>query len=78
MAEIFGDLERALANLYRYRWPISFGLLLAVTAAVACCYRKGWHLTVWERRRAVAIVATPALGALLVALLVPRIALVHQ
>ena len=48
MAEIFGDLERALANLYPYRWPISFGLLLAVTVAVAYCYRKGWHLTVWE------------------------------
>ena len=67
MAEIFGDLERALANLYPYRWPISFGLLLAVTAAVAYGYRKGWHLVVWERRRAVAIIGTPALAAFLVA-----------
>ena len=67
MAEIFGDLERSLADLYPYRWPISFGLLLVATAAAAYGYRQGWHLIVWEHRRAVAIIGTPALGALLVA-----------
>ena len=67
MAEFFGDLERAFADLYPYRWPILFGLLLAATGIAAYGYRKGTHLIVWQHRVAVAIVGTPALGALVVA-----------
>ena len=67
MAEFFGDIERGLAQLYPYRWPILFGILLVVTGVVAYSYRKGWHLNVWRHRVAVAIVGTPALAAVLVA-----------
>ena len=67
MAEFFGDIERALADLYPYRWPLTFGFLLVATAVAAYGYRKGWHLLVWQHRRAVVIVGTPALAAVVVA-----------
>ncbi len=67
MTEFFGDIERVFADLYPYRWPILFGLLLLVTGVTAYGFRKGWHLVVWRRRIAFAIVGTPALGALVVA-----------
>ena len=67
MAEFFGDIERALADLYVYRWPISFGILLLVTGVTVWGYRKGWHMVIWKHRLAVSIVGTPALAALLIA-----------
>ena len=67
MTEFFGDLERVFADLYPYRWPLTFGILLVVTAVVAYGYRKGLHLVVWQHRVAVSIVGTPALAAVVVA-----------
>lgn len=67
MAEFFGDLERLLADLYPYRWPLTFGALLAVTVIAAYGYRKGWHMVVWRHRVGVAIVGTPGLAAIIVA-----------
>ena len=67
MTEFFGDIERAFADLYPYRWPILFGLLLVATAASTYGFRQGWHLVVWRHRVGFAIVGTPALGALIVA-----------
>ena len=67
MAEFFGDIERFFAGLYPYRWPLTFGALLIATGIVAYGYRKGWHLVVWRRRLAVAIIGTPALAAIVVA-----------
>ena len=67
MTEFFGDIERTFADLYPYRWPIAFGILLVVTAITAYGYRTGWHLVVWRNRLAVSIVGTPALAAIVVA-----------
>ena len=66
MAEFFGDIERFLADLYPYRWPLTVLALLALTAAVAFAYRKALHLWVWQRRIAVAIIGTPVLALLVV------------
>ena len=67
MAEFFGDIERFFADLYPYRWALTIGALMAVTAAVAFGYRKGWHMALWRRRLAVAIIGTPVLAAVVVA-----------
>ena len=67
MTEFFGGIERGLAQLYPYRWPILFGILLVLTGITAYGYRKGLHLVIWRRRIAVAIVGTPTLGAIIVA-----------
>jgi hypothetical protein len=66
MTEFFGDLERFIADLYPYRWPLTFGLLLVMTAITAYGYRRGLHLQVWRHRVAVSIVGTPALAAVIV------------
>lgn len=58
---IFGDLERFAADLYPYRWPITIGLLIALAAAVAHAYNRGWHLVVWQHKLASAIIAIAVL-----------------
>lgn len=58
----FGDVERFLADLYPYRWPILAGLLALTAAAVAVAYARGWHLVVVRHWRATAIVGTPLLA----------------
>ena len=67
----FGDVERVLADLYPYRWWITIGVVVALTAVVAVGYRMGWHKVIWRHSLAVAIrrhklaaavVATPLLG----------------
>ena len=65
MAEFFGDIERFLADLYPYRWPLTVLTLLVLTGVVAFGYRKGWHMVVWRHRIAVAIIGTPVLVLLL-------------
>ena len=67
MTEFFGDIERFIADLYPFRWPLTFGVLLVVTAITVYGYRKGWHMVVWRHRVAVSIVGTPALAAVVVA-----------
>ena len=59
---IFGDLERFVADLYPYRWPITIGLVLALAAVLGFAYRRGWHLVVWRRRLASAIIAIVVLA----------------
>ena len=66
MAEFLGDIERFFADLYPYRWPLTALALLALTAAVAFSYRKGWHLLVWKHRIGVAIIGAPVLALLIV------------
>ena len=57
----FGDLERFLADLYPYRWPIAVGILIVLAATSGFAYRRGWHMAVWRHRRVGAIVGTLAL-----------------
>ncbi len=57
----FGDIERFLAELYLYRWPIAIGAFVVLAAVAAWGSRKGWHLAVWRRRRVVAVIGIPLL-----------------
>jgi hypothetical protein len=59
---IFGDLERFASDLYPYRWPITIGVLVALTVAAAYALRRGWHMALWRHRLATALVAVPLLG----------------
>ena len=61
MAAFFGDLERLIADLYPYRWPITAGVLIVLAALAAFGYRRGWHMVIWRKRLPVAIVGAPML-----------------
>lgn len=55
----FGDIERFLADLYPYRWPISLSVLVAVAAAAAVLYRRAVHLALWRHRVLALVLAVP-------------------
>ena len=44
MFSIFGELERFLAELYPYRWPLTVGAIAAISAAAWFAVQRGWHL----------------------------------
>ena len=58
----FGDLERALAELYPYRWAIGAVVLALIAAALAFAYWRGWHLWAWRYRKPLSIVSAPLLA----------------
>ena len=53
MAEFFGDLERTLADLYPWRWPIGIGFFIVIAGILAYGYYRGWHR--WIRRHSLPI-----------------------
>ena len=55
----FGDIERAFADLYQYRWFIGAAFIIAVAAGVYAAYRLGWHLFVMRHRAPFLIGGTP-------------------
>ena len=57
----FGDLERALADLYPYRWAIGAAVLVLIAAFLAFAWWRGWHRVVWRYRKPVGIVSVPLL-----------------
>ncbi len=57
-----GDVERALADLYEYRWAIGAATLVLIAAALAFAYWRGWHLIVLRHRVAFGIAAVPVLA----------------
>ncbi len=59
---IFGDLERFLADLYPYRWPLTAALGAAVLAGLYVAVQRGWHLAAWRRRWITGGVAAVALA----------------
>ena len=61
----FGDLERAFADLYPYRWAFAAGVIVFMAACFAFAYWKGWHRFVWRYRVRVGIITTPFLVATL-------------
>ena len=40
VAEFFGDIERFLADLYPYRWPLTILALLVLTGVAAFAYQR--------------------------------------
>lgn len=58
----FGDLERAFADLYPYRWYIGAAVLLLIAATATIAYWRGWHLTAWRYRKPLGLAAIPALA----------------
>ena len=61
MGAFFGELERLVADLYPYRWPITAIVLVALAAVTGHGYRRGWHTVLWQKRATVAMVGTPML-----------------
>ena len=57
----FGDLERALADLYPYRWAIGAAVLVLIAAFLAFTWWRGWHRVVWRYRKPLGIVSVPLL-----------------
>ena len=57
----FGDLERALADLYPYRWAIGAAVLVLIAAFLAFAWWRGWHLWVSRYRKPLGIVSVPLL-----------------
>ena len=58
----FGDLERALADLYPYRWAIGAAVLVLIAAFLGFAWWRGWHRVVWRYRKPVGIVSVPVLA----------------
>ena len=58
----FGDLERALADLYPYRWAFAAGVVVFMAAFFAYVYWKGCHRVVWRYRVRAGLIAAPALA----------------
>ena len=57
----FGDLERALAELYPYRWAIGAIVILLIAGFLALAWKRGWHRWAWRHRKPIAIAGTPLL-----------------
>ena len=58
----FGDLERAFADLYPYRWAFAAGIIVFMAGFFAYAYWKDWHRVVWRYRVRAGIIAAPALA----------------
>ena len=58
----FGDLERALADLYPYRWAIGAVVLVLIAAFFAFAWWRGWHLWAWRYRKPLGIISVPLLA----------------
>ena len=55
----FGDIERAFADLYEYRFFIGAAFIIAFAAALYVAYRLGWHQFVMRHRVPFIIGGTP-------------------
>ena len=55
----FGDLERALADLYPYRWAIGAAVLVVIAAFLAFGWWRGWHLLALRYRKPLGIISVP-------------------
>lgn len=64
--EIFGDAERALSELYPYRWFVAAVLGACAVAFVALAWRLGWHHIIARNPVRAALIAVPV-GAVLFA-----------
>ena len=60
---IFGDIERFVAELYPYRWPLTIGALILLAAVIGLGYRRGWHLVILRHKLASGLVAVALFAA---------------
>ena len=58
----FGDLERALADLYPYRWAIGAVVIVLIAAFLGFAWWRGWHLWAWSYRKPLGIVSVPLIA----------------
>ena len=58
----FGDLERALADLYPYRWAIGAVVIVMIAAFVAFGWWRGWHLWVLRYKKPLGIISVPLIA----------------
>ena len=58
----FGDLERALADLYPYRWAIGAVVIVLIAAFFAFAWWRGWHLWAWRYRKPLGIISVPLIA----------------
>jgi hypothetical protein len=58
----FGDLERAFADLYPYRWAFAAGVIVFMAGFFSYVYWKGWHRVVWRYRIRAGLIAAPVLA----------------
>jgi hypothetical protein len=58
----FGDIERFVAELYPYRWPLTVGALIFLATVLGLAYRRGWHFVIWRHRVASGLVAAAVLA----------------
>ena len=58
----FGDLERALADLYPYRWAIGAVVIVLIAAFLGFAWWRGWHLWAWRYRKPLGIVSVPLIA----------------
>ena len=57
--EVFSGTERALSELYPYRWLVAAGLVGCAVAFVALAARLGWHRAVARNPIKAAVIAVP-------------------
>ncbi len=55
----FGDLERALADLYPYRWALGAAVLVVIAAFLTFGWWRGWHLWALRYRKPLGIISVP-------------------
>ncbi|HXH23281.1 MAG TPA: DM13 domain-containing protein [Dehalococcoidia bacterium] len=67
MLSTFGDIERVMADLYDYRYPITALLAVVTAAGIFAAYRAGLHRLVWRHRLLAAATGAPMLVAALIA-----------
>ncbi len=59
---VFGDVERFVADLYPYRWPLTIGALIFLAAVIGFGYRRGWHMVILRHKLASGLVAAAVLA----------------
>jgi hypothetical protein len=60
---MLGDIERFVAELYPYRWPLTIGALILIAAVLGLAYRRCWHLVILRHKLASGLVAVALLAA---------------
>ena len=58
----FGDLERALADLYPYRWAVGAVVIVLIAGFFAFAWWRGWHLWAWRYRKPLGIISVPLIA----------------